>query len=608
MKSRHDMPFGAQLAGDGVRFRLWAPDCERVVLGVRDEAREAVLAMEGRAGGWFERVVPGAGAGTRYWFEVKDGLRVADPASRFNPDDVHGASEVVDPSAFDWQDAGWSGRPWEEAVIYELHVGSFTPQGDFDGVTGRLDYLAGLGVTAVELMPIGDFPGRWNWGYDGVLPFAPDSRYGRPEQLKALVQAAHARGIMVLLDVVYNHFGPEGNYLHAYASDFFSASHHTPWGAAINFDGPGSRDVREFFIHNALYWLEEYRLDGLRLDAVHAIADNSARHILTELAERVRAAFGPERKVHLVLENDVNQARYLGPDRYVAQWNDDIHHALHVLATGETDGYYADYADDPVRHLGRCLAEGFAYQGEASPFRDHAPRGETSGHLPPQSFVSFLQSHDQLGNRAFGERIRLLAPEAALRAAAAIYLLAPGIPMLFMGEEFFARTPFLFFCDLGDGLNDAVREGRRREFGKFARFADASVQAAMPDPGLERTFLDSRLDWSALGHEDSAGWLAFYRELIRLRRDVVVPRLPGTAGHAGRFEVLGRRTLHVAWRLAGGAVLHLIANLGAEAAKVPRPAGRPFFTTAIGAAKGMLGAWEVAWTLEAEEAWDDQPV
>ena len=599
---RHDMPFGTQFTQTGVRFRLWAPGCAHVSLCI-ERPFEAVRPMTARGDGWFERDVAGAGPGTRYRFEMNDGLRVPDPASRFNPDDVHGASEVIDPAAFDWQDAAWRGRPWEEAVIYELHVGTFSPAGTFAGVMERLDYLAALGVTAIELMPVADFPGARNWGYDGVLPFAPDSRYGRPEDLKALVQAAHAKGLMLLLDVVYNHFGPEGNYLHVYAKPFFSEHHQTPWGgAAINFDGPGSRTVREFFIHNALYWLEEYHLDGLRLDAVHAIADDSAPHILAELAARVHAAVGHERQVHLVLENDANAARYLGRGRYAAQWNDDVHHALHVLTTGETDGYYADYADAPLRHLGRCLAQGFAYQGEVSAYRRHAPRGEASAHLPPQAFVSFLQCHDQVGNRALGERIGRIAPAAAVRAAAAVILLAPGIPLLFMGEEFAAASPFPFFCDFGDALRDAVTEGRRREFARFARFADPAMQAAIPDPNSAATFRSAKLDWDALDAAPHAGWLAYYRELLRLRREVVVPRLRGMGNGAATFELPTTGGLRVTWRLNDGTRLRLLANFSGAAIVTAAPPGARVFASSAAAARGELEPWAVVWTLENDEA------
>lgn len=598
MHRQHNMPFGAQLSADGVRFRLWAPSCRRVDLCLEHAPSLPALPMRDVGDGWFELDVAEAGAGSRYRFEVNGGLCVPDPASRFNPDDVHAASEVIDATAFAWTDTAWHGRPWHEAVIYELHVGTFSTAGNYAGVIARLDYLAELGVSAIELMPLADFPGARNWGYDGVLPFAPDSRYGRPEDLKALVQAAHARGLMVLLDVVYNHFGPEGNYLHAYAENFFSQKHHTPWGAAINFDGPGSATVREFFIHNALYWLREYHLDGLRLDAVHAIADDSATHILTQLARRARAAIGDARQVHLILENDANQARYLSPATFNAQWNDDLHHALHVLCSGETDGYYADYAESPIHHLGRSLAQGFAYQGEASAYRKGASRGEASAHLPAPAFVGFLQNHDQVGNRALGERIHRIAPVPAIRAAVAILLLAPEIPLLFMGEEFAASTPFPFFCDFEPGLRAAISQGRRREFAKFKRYADPAAQAAIPDPNRLETFLSARLDWNCLRRPEHAEWLDYYRSLLALRRDRIVPRLPGMAGGAGQFEVLPAGGLTVAWRLGDGSMLRLLANLTDNPIQATSlPGARLYATEPI--TDGVLPAWQVIWTLEA---------
>ncbi len=597
-KRRHDMPFGAQITPSGVRFRLWAPSCEQVRLCIDTKP---ALPMTDCGSGWFGLTAPHACAGTRYSFEVNDGQHVPDPASRFNPIDVHGMSEVIDPAAFNWQDGAWRGRPWAEAVVYELHVGAFSPEGTFAGVRKRLDYLVELGVTAIELMPVAASPGARGWGYDGVLPFAPDSCYGRPEELKALVQAAHAKGLMMLLDVVYNHFGPEGNYLHLYAKMFFNERHHTPWGTAINFDGPGSGTVREFFIHNALYWLEEYHFDGLRLDAVQAIFDDSERHILTELAVRVHTSLSARPQVHLILENDANVAHHIGPGGYVAQWNDDIHHALHVLCTGEADGYYMDYVDAPIRHLGRCLVEGFAYQGATSPYRDHAPRGEVSAHLPPQAFVSFLQCHDQVGNRPFGERITAIASEPAVRAAAVIYLLAPAIPMLFMGEEFAATSPFLYFCDFGDELRAAVTQGRRREFGRFARFANLALLAAIPDPNLEQTFLQSKLDWGSLAEEAQAGWLTFYRNLLTLRRNVIVPRLAGMRGGAGAFAVFATAGLRVTWHLGDGSTLRLLANLSDETVSTTAQPGESVFATSAEAAKGVLGPWAVAWTLANSE-------
>ena len=566
--------------------------------------------------GWFELTLPTAGAGSRYQFRLQsgpnDGLLVPDPVSRFNPDDIHGPSEVIDPAAFDWPDDEWRGRPWEDAVIYELHVGSFTPSGNFDGVIERLDYLADLGVTALELMPVADFPGRRNWGYDGVLPFAPDSAYGRPEDLKRLVAAAHQRGLMVLLDVVYNHFGPEGNYLHAYAPSFFNPRHATPWGAAINFDGDGSRTVRDFFIHNALYWIEEYQFDGLRLDAIHAICDDGTPDIVEELGAAVRDGPGAERHVHLILENDRNQARYLVRDesrrwRYGgAQWNDDIHHVLHVLASNETDGYYADYATEPARLLGRCLTEGFAYQGQASAFRDGKPRGEPSGHLPPAAFVDFLQTHDQIGNRAFGERLCHLASPVAMEAVTAVLLLAPQPPMLFMGEEFAAAQPFLFFCDFGPELARVVTEGRRREFAGFTRFADPAERERIPDPNAVTTFAACVLDWSAIERSPHHEVLELHRRLLALRRQWIVPRLTGMDNGDAQFELLSERALTVNWRLGDGSRLSLTANLG-EAAIASRPAtGSLIFAAArLDAAMleaGQLPPWSVAWHLQEGEA------
>jgi maltooligosyltrehalose trehalohydrolase len=464
------MPFGAEARENGTtRFRLWAPAASAVELWLPD--REQGIAMPRDAAGWAELVTPDAPPGTRYSFRIDGVFLVPDPASRYQPDDVHGPSEVVDPSAYPWSDAPWRGIAPERLVFYELHVGTFTPTGTFHALAERLEHLAALGVTAVELMPVADFPGRWGWGYDGVLPFAPDSSYGRPETLKALVEACHARGLAVFLDVVYNHFGPEGNYLHRYAPAFFSQGHKTPWGDAINLDEPGCEVARAFVVHNALYWLEEFHLDGLRIDAVHAMPDSSGEHVLTQLARAVAEGPGRDRRIHLVLENDTNEARYLvraGPDRrplYQAQWNDDLHHALHVMLTGETAGYYEDY-QPPARHLARCLTEGFAFQGQFSPYRGRA-RGEPSVGLPPTSFVGFLQNHDQVGNRALGERITALAPPEAVRAATAVLLLAPPLPLLFMGQEWAAPEPFLFFSDLGPDFGRLVSEGRRRAFARF---------------------------------------------------------------------------------------------------------------------------------------------
>ena len=606
MRRSYTMPFGAECLADGrVRFRLWAPKAREVGLCLGEAKRGGALPME-RAAGWFELVTDQATAGTQYKFQIEGGLEVPDPASRYQPQDVHGPSQVVDAASFEWQDQDWNGRRWEQTVIYELHVGTFTPEGTFAAVEKRLDYLAELGITAVELMPVADFPGKHNWGYDGALLFAPDSQYGRPDDLKRLVQAAHRKGLMVFLDVVYNHFGPEGNYLRAYAPQFFTERHHTPWGEGINFDGPDSRVVRDFFIHNALYWLTEYHFDGLRLDAVHAIADDSTPDILTELATRVRASIDPRRHVHLVLENDDNAARYLKrsaagkAELYNAQWNDDIHHALHVALTGEKDGYYRDHADCPVQRLGRCLTEGFDYQGQVSSFRQGARRGEKSRGLPPTAFVAFLQNHDQVGNRGFGERILRVADARAVKAALTIVLLSPSPPLLFMGEEFGAKTPFLFFCNFGADLAKAVTDGRRNEFSRFERFSDPSARAQIPDPNAESTFDASKLDWNSVGETEHRGWIAFYQQLLEIRKREIVPRvleiLPGQA----TFEMLGSRGLLVNWRAEAHSGLTLIANLEKEELReVPRPIGKLLFaseedvTSALD--RNQMPPWSAAW-------------
>ncbi len=606
------MPFGAEPAAGGIRFRLFAPDADAVSLCLDGPGPAREVPMDPEGDGWHRATVAEAGAGSLYRYRLDGGLLVPDPASRFQPAGVHGPSEVVVPEDYAWRDGDWRGRPWAETVLYELHVGAFTRTGTFAAVAERLDELADLGVTAIELMPVADFPGDRGWGYDGVCLFAPKARYGRPEDLKALVDAAHARGLMVFLDVVHNHLGPEGNYLHVCAgSRFFHRTRHTPWGAALNFDGPGSRVVRDWVIHNALFWLEEYHLDGLRLDAVDTIDDRSRPHILEELAAAVRDRLGADRHVHLVLENDHNQPRYLErdndgrPRRYVAQWNDDIHHALHALLTGEDHGYYGDYADDPARHLARCLAEGFAYQGEPSAYRGGATRGGPSGHLPATAFVSFLQNHDQVGNRAFGERITDLVPAAAVEAAMAVLLLAPSPPLLFMGEDWAAPEPFLFFSDLGPDFRDPAAEGRRREFARFPEFRDPAARARIPDPAAPETFAASVLDHGAKARPPHDRRLAFTRELLDLRRRLVVPRLSGMGGGAGRVAWIAGAALMVTWRLGDGCALAVVANLSDGPSPPPptTPKGRIVYATGpVAAPTDPLPPWSVAWYLDGPDA------
>ncbi|HSV60009.1 MAG TPA: malto-oligosyltrehalose trehalohydrolase [Variovorax sp.] len=581
MKHRHRMPFGAQLLdGGGVRFRLWAPAAQALVLELRHGGGETwrAAAMEAIGEGWWEACVADAAAGDMYRYRLPDGLCVPDPASRANPQDVHGPSQVIDPHAYDWRRASWNGRPWHEAVIYELHVGAFTPEGSFEAAQHRLGELAELGFTAIELMPLADFPGRRGWGYDGALPFAPDASYGTPEDLKRLVDAAHALGLMVLIDVVYNHFGPEGNYLHAYCPPFFDAARQTPWGAAINFDGPGSRTVRDFFIHNALYWIEEFRFDGLRMDAVHAIRDDSTPDIVQEICAALCEG-AQERRVHVVLENDLNQAHRLRrhggrPLEATAQWNDDLHHAAHVLLTGESDGYYLDFADRPLERFALALARGFVYAGEPSAFRAGEPRGEPCNELPLPAFVSYLQTHDQVGNRALGERIDALADPALVQAVRACVLLSPHVPMLFMGEEFAASSPFLYFCDFGPDLAAAVSAGRRAEFAHFAAFSSGAAQEAVPDPNADESFDASRLKWEERGQPGHAEVLHATRALLQARRAHIVPHLAGTS--TGLRSECADAVLRVSWRLGeapGSVLLHLVANFAGDERRVPRPAG-----------------------------------
>jgi maltooligosyltrehalose trehalohydrolase len=557
----HAFPFGATLLRPNrTRFRLWAPGQEQV--SVQIERRDAVP-LRRSADGWHEAEAE-CDAGAQYRYRLVDGLAVPDPASRAQADDVHGPCVVVDPRAYHWRNPDWKGRPWQGAVLYELHAGVY---GGFAGVQRELKRLSELGITAVELMPINDFPGKRNWGYDGVLPFAPDRAYGSPDDLKALVDAAHDHGLMIFLDVVYNHFGPDGNYLASYAPQFFRDDVSTPWGPAIDFRQP---EVRRFFTENALYWLMEYRFDGLRFDAVHAITEPDW---LDEMAAQVRRTVERDRHVHLVLEHDGNVAEHLRRD-FDAQWNDDGHHVLHVMLTGESEGYYSDYAEAPAEKLARCLAEGFVYQGEPSSHRDGGKRGTPSSDLPPTAFVLFLQNHDQIGNRAFGDRLTASVKPEALEAAIALQLLSPQIPLIFMGEEDASQAPFQFFTDHHGELADAVREGRRKEFASFAAFSDPAQRETIPDPNAAETFERSRPQPDAQrGNERHA----LYQRLLRLRREHIVPRLNG--GKAVGAHAIGPSAVLARWELGDRAVLTLASNLGPEACAIEQPRGRMIFKT-----------------------------
>jgi maltooligosyltrehalose trehalohydrolase len=567
--SGHDMPFGTKLSERGVAFRLWAPSA-RTVDVIVDSGIPQPMSFFGD--GWYGATVGDAHDGSDYRFRIDGGLLAPDPASRFQPNGPFGESRVVDPHRFSWSDDQWRGRPWAEAVIYEAHIGAFTPEGTYTALAGHLQDLRELGITALELMPLADCPGARTWGYDGVLPFAPNEAYGRPIDLKRLIERAHALDLMVFLDVVYNHFGPSGNFLPSYAKSFFT-DRRTPWGAGLNFDRAASHTVREFFIHNALYWLEEFHLDGLRFDAVHAIADDNERHILADLAERVHDAISG-REVHLIIENDNNEAHWLERDEchrprlYTAQWNDDFHHCWHVLLTGETEGYYEDYAGDPLRYLARSLAQGFAYQGETSAYRASRKRGEPSRHLPPFAFIAFLQNHDQIGNRAFGERLSTIADSHRISLARAVLLLSPQIPMLFMGEEWQVSSPFLYFVDFADdpALSTAVREGRSREFGRFKAFATAEAEARIPDPTAADTFMRSKLDRSERWSATHAQAYRECTELLSLRAKEIVPLLSKRFDGASHDQRNG--LIDVAWQFDGER-LRLVLNLSEQTAHAP---------------------------------------
>ncbi|MFD2189643.1 malto-oligosyltrehalose trehalohydrolase [Pistricoccus aurantiacus] len=542
--------YGAQLLDDGhTRFRLWAPDAHRVELELEDAPAQAMQRLDDGA---FELTVD-CPPGSRYRYRVitaenAEGMAIPDPAARTQDEDVNGPSLVVDPGSHVWQHTDWCGRPWQESVIYEVHVGLL---GGFAGVRRYLPYLVELGVTAIELMPVAEFPGGRNWGYDGVLPYAVEADYGSPDELKALVDAAHGQGLMVFLDVVYNHFGPDGNYLASYAGGFFRQDLITPWGASIDFRAP---QVRRYFIDNALMWLQEYRFDGLRFDAVHAISEQD---FLVEMAEEIRAHTGPERHVHLVLENEGNSASLLGEGHYDAQWNDDWHNVMHVLLTGEGEGYYAGFTENPTQKLARCLSEGFIYQGENTP-KGHA-RGEPSAHLPPSAFVIFLQNHDQIGNRALGERLSTLADPDALAAATLLLLLSPMVPLLFMGEEWGSEQPFLFFTSHKRELAEAVREGRRGEFADFPAFRDETARERIPDPNDPATYERSRPDFDSREDPPHAAWLERYRHWLKLRHQHLVPHLAGTRSLS--TEVLGEKALLARWRLGNDDTLTILLNL-----------------------------------------------
>jgi maltooligosyltrehalose trehalohydrolase len=511
------MKAGANYLGNGnCQFIVWAPLLNRVTLKMVWPQERTISLTQDNYGYW-QAIAVGVYPGARYLYAVGEGVERPDPASNFQPEGVHGPSAVIDHRGFEWRDGNWPGLPLAEMIIYELHVGAFTPEGSFDAAVERLDDLNALGVNALEIMPVAQFPGWRNWGYDGVYPYAVQNSYGGPAGLKRLVDACHRHGMAVILDVVYNHLGPEGNYLSNFAP-YFTEKYKTPWGNALNFDGPYSYGVRDYFIENAIHWFEHYHIDGLRLDATHAIPDHGAKHFLQELSEAV-AAFSSRhgRKHCLIAESDLNDKRITAPIDaggygLDAQWGDDFHHSLRTLLTGEDQGYYEDYGR--IEHLAKAYREGYVYAGQYSPHRK-CMHGSSSKELPARSFVVFSQNHDQVGNRMLGERLAALTSFEAQKLAAFAVLMSPYVPLFFMGEEYGEPAPFLYFISHEDeALVRAVRDGRKAEFAAF------KWQGAPPDPQSSQTFQKSKLNWERRSERKHKTMLAFYSRLIHLRKNI----------------------------------------------------------------------------------------
>jgi maltooligosyltrehalose trehalohydrolase len=552
MNAANQVP-GAHVVPEGVRYCVWAPGKHEADV-IRPDGKR-ILALAPAANGYFEGVDPCGKAGDLYRYRLGGDAAFPDPASRFQPEGVHGPSMVIDASAYPWRhDAGWRKFSLDSLVIYEVHVGTFTPAGTFLGAIGKLADLAGLGVTAIELMPLADFPGRWNWGYDGVALYAPARAYGTPDDLRALVDAAHGAGLSVILDAVYNHLGPDGNYLGAYTPEYFNPAHKTPWGDALNFDGPHCAPVRDFFRGNACYWMDEFHFDGFRLDAVHAIMDDSPRHILSEIAAAVHGRGG-----FVFAEDERNEARLATPEAdggigLDGVWADDFHHSVRVALTGEHEAYLADFTGS-VDELRDTIENGWHYRGQESP-NHRKPRGTPCIQLPPRSFCYCISNHDQVGNRAFGERLSAACSPAAYRAASALLCLVPYTPLLFQGQEWAASTPFLYFTDHNAELGRLVTEGRRKEFKGFAAFGDEASIKRIPDPQAEATFLASKLRWEEAAQGEHAGVRALYREALRLRREEPALRSHGRA----RWHVLdfGEGKLALRFHTADGAAKCLV--------------------------------------------------
>ena len=551
--------WGPLLSERGVHYSVWAPGKRGLEARVIGEHGTRDLPMIAGVDGFHSVLDPEGRAGDRYQFRVSDHW-LPDPASRAQAGTVHEASLVVDSRQYPWNDGAWSRPVFRDLVIYELHVGTFTPGGTFRSAIEKLTYLRDLGVNAIELMPIADFPGARSWGYDGVLIYAPARAYGSPDDLRALVDAAHALGIAVILDVVYNHFGPDGNYLGLYSSRFSTPRHHTPWGAGFNFDDEDAAPVREFFLRNPEYWMEEFHIDGFRLDATHEIADDSARHILAELTEVIHQRGG-----YAIAEDARNKREMLLPVQqggagFDAVWADDFHHSVRVSQTKENEAYFQHY-EGSLSELMDTLQHGWHYRGQRSR-ASGKHRGTSSEGLPPSGFLHCISNHDQVGNRAFGERLSKVISPAAYRALSMLLCFTPGTPMIFMGQEWAASTPFQFFTDHNAELGRLITEGRRREFSGFSAFRDPATLAAIPDPQAEETFLASKLDWSELTSPDKAGVLDLYAECLHLRATGTAFRPVHDA--AWRVKAIGEQVGAIRYGEDDGGHL-LVFSLGGKA-------------------------------------------
>ena len=591
---------GAWITSDGTRFRVWSPTARSMDIQVQSpQTPVSVLPLQPAEDGYFTGTFPDIPAGTLYQFRI-DGLNAyPDPASRFQPEGVHGPSQVVDPSLFHWTDTDWTGLKMEDLILYELHVGTFTPKGTFNGVREKLTALRDLGVTAIELMPVADFPGNRNWGYDGVDLFAPARCYGTPDELRLLVNAAHAMSIGVFLDVVYNHLGPDGAYLGVFSPHYFSTTHKIPWGGAINFDDEHSSHVRNFFIENALNWIHEYHIDGLRLDATHKMMDDSRTHFLKELAQKVHASRPENKNVLLIAEDDRNQSQLILPAEAGGYgldgvWADDFHHQMRRLLTGDDEGFFQDFSGN-TKDLAQTIRQGWFYTGQKSVFMQRLQGTSTQG-IPLEKFVHSIQNHDQVGNRALGDRLHFAVNLASFRAASALSLLSPATPLIFMGQEWGAGTPFCYFTDHSPALGKAVTEGRLNEFRHFKAFSEPDAIRSIPDPEALSTFVGSQLNWDERHRKPHAGILGLYRDLINLRKSE--PALKEKSLSSFMIEAVGENILVVKRQAADKSALLIVACLKGQ--------GKTIIGTHAITRPPAGMRWDLLWTTE-DASFTDTP-